>query len=102
MRFVLAVLAVNFAAIPLGVAQPPNGFAQPSPRLYEPYSWPQSGGTWNFCLLPSPSGGTIPVEVIFNKKSRLTGTEQLERKITLVPNGTRNNWRNGITASQTP
>jgi len=102
MRFVLAVLAVNFAAIPLGVAQAPNGFAQPSPRLYELYSWPQSGGTWNFCLLPSPSGVTIPVEVIFNKKSRLTGTDQLERKISLLPTGTRIIWMNGITAGQTP
>jgi len=93
---------VNFAAIPLGVAQAPNGFAQPSPRLYELYSWPQSGGTWNFCLLPSPSGVTIPVEVIFNKKSRLTGTDQLERKISLLPTGTRIIWMNGITAGQTP
>lgn len=102
MKSTLVVLALIVAAIPPSGAQIPDGFAHPSPRLYELYSWPRSNGSWNFCLLPSPSGVNIPVETIFNKKFRITGIDQLERKIALLPTGTRIIWINGITAGQTP
>jgi hypothetical protein len=103
MKSTLVVLALILAAIPPSAAQQtPSGFAHPSPRLYELYSWPQSSGIWNFCLLPSPSGVNIPIETIFNKKFRITGIDQLERKISLLPTGTRIIWMNGITAGQTP
>jgi hypothetical protein len=57
---------------------------------------------WNFCLLPSPSGVNIPVEIIFDKKFRLTGVDQLRRKISLLPTGTTILWMNGLTSGQTP
>ena len=86
----------------VGVAQHPNDFAHPTPRLYELYSWPQSDRTWDFCLLPSPSGVNIPVEVIFNKQFRLTGVDELKQKISLLRTGTTILWMNGITSGQTP
>ena len=102
MKSTLLMVALTFVAIPLGVAQNPDGFAQPTPRLYELYSWPQSSHVWNFCLLPSPSGVNIPVETIFNKKLRLTGVDQLTQKISLLPTGTTILWMRGITSGQTP
>ena len=98
----LVMLALILAAIPPSAAQTSDGFAHPSPRLYELYSWRQSNGIWNFCLLPSPSGVNIPVETIFSKKFRITGIDQLERKISLLPTGMRIILMNGITADQTP
>lgn len=81
MRQTLLVFALTLVAIPLEPALTPDGSAHPSPRLYEFYSWPEPKAIWNFRLLPSPSGVNIPVEIIFNKKFRITGIEQLERKI---------------------
>jgi hypothetical protein len=69
----------------VGVAQNPNDFGHPTPRLYELFSWPQADRTWNFCLLPSPCGVNIPVETIFNEQFRLTGVDELKRKISLLP-----------------
>jgi hypothetical protein len=86
----------------VGVAQYQNDFAGLTPRLYELYSWPQSDRTWDFCLLLSPSGVNIPVEVIFNKQVRLTRVDELKRKISLLPTGTTILWMNGITSGQTP
>ena len=102
MKSTLIVLALILAAISPSVAQAPDGFSHPSPRLYELYSWPQSNSIWNFCLLPSPSGVNIHVETIFDKKFRITGTDQLERKMSLLPAGTKVIWMSGITAGQTP
>ena len=102
MKSTLLIVALTVVAIPLGVAQNPDGFAHPAPRLCELYSWPQSNRIWNFCLLPSPSGVNIPVEAIFNRKFRLTGVDQLKRKISLLPTGTTILWMNGITSGQTP
>jgi hypothetical protein len=102
MKSKLVVLTLIVAAIPLSVAQTPDGVSHPSPRLYELYSWPQANGIWNFCLLPSPSGVNIPVETIFNKKVRLTGVDQLKQKISLLPTGATILWMNGITSGQTP
>jgi len=102
MKSALLLLALVLAATPFSVAQTPDSFAHPAPRLYELYSWPESDRIWNFCLLPSPSGVNIPVESIFNKKFRVTGLDQLKRKISLLPTGTTILWMNGITSGQTP
>src|SRR3984957_7273493 len=96
------VLALTLAAIPGSVAQTPAHSTHLPPRLYELYSWPQSNGIWNFCLLPSPSGVNIPAKAIFNKKLRLAGLTQLERKISELPTGTRIIWMNGMAAGETP
>jgi hypothetical protein len=100
MKSTLLVFALTFAAIPFSVAQTPSG--SPIYSLYELYSWRQSNGIWNFCLLPSPSGVNIRAETIFNKKLRLTGLPQLKRKISELPTGTRIIWMNGIAAGETP
>lgn len=102
MRQTLLVFALTLVAIPLEPALTPDGFAHPSPRLNEFYSWPEPKAIWNFRLLPSPSGVNIPVEIIFNKKFRITGIEQLERKISLLPADTRIIWMSGISAGQSP
>ena len=102
MKSTLLVLALTLAAIPGSVAQAPAHSTHLPPRLYELYSWPQSNGIWNFCLLPSPSGVNIPAKAIFNKKFRLTGLTQLERKISELPTGTRIIWMNGMAAGETP
>ena len=102
MKLTLLVIALTLAAISFSVAQTPDGFAHLPPRLYELYSWPQSNGIWNFCLLPSPSGVNIPAEAIFNKKFRLTGVAELRRKISELPTGTRIIWMNGIASGETP
>jgi len=81
---------------------PTDGFARPSPQLYELYSWPGASGIWNFCLLPSPSGVNIRAETIFNKKFRIAGIDQLERGLSLLPTGARVIWLPRLTAGQTP
>jgi hypothetical protein len=97
----LIVPALILVALSSNIAQSHDGSSQPS-RLYELYSWPQSNGVWNFCLLASPGGVNIPVEAIFDKRSRITGINQLERKMSLLSAGTRIIWMSGITAGQTP
>jgi hypothetical protein len=102
MKSTLLMVALTLAAIPCSVAQTPDDFAHLQPRLYELYSWPQSNGIWNFCLLPSPSGVNIRAETIFNKKVRLIGVADLKRRISELPTGTRIIWMNGITSGETP
>ncbi len=92
----LIVFALILAAIPA------EGLAHTSPRLYELYSWPQTNGNWYFSLLPTPSRGENPVVTIFSKKYRSTGIDQLERKISRLPTGTRIIWMTGIKEDQTP
>src|ERR1700722_5287956 len=100
MKSTLLVLALTLAAIPGSVAQTPAHSTHLPPRLYELYSWPQSNGIWNFCLLPSPSGVNIRAETIFDKKVRLTGLAQLEHRVAELPAGTRIIWLNGITSGE--
>jgi hypothetical protein len=100
MKSTLLVVALTLTAIPFSVAQAPDG--SPVHRLYELYSWPQSSGIWNFCLLPSPSGVNIHAEAIFNKKFRLTDLAQLKRKISELPTGARIIWMDGMSSGETP
>jgi hypothetical protein len=102
MKSTLLVVAPTLAAIPCSVAQTPDDSTHVPSQLYELYSWPQSKGIWNFCLLPSPSGVNIRAETIFNKKVRLTGVAQLERKISELPTGSRILWMAGITSGESP
>jgi hypothetical protein len=102
MKPTLLVLALTLAAIPCTVAQTPDDSTHLPPRSYELYSWPQSNGIWNFCLLPSPSGVNIRTEYIFNKKVHLIGVAKLEHGISELPNGTRIIWMNGITSGESP
>jgi hypothetical protein len=102
MKSTLLVLALILAAIPCSVAQTSADSTHLPPRLYELYSWPQSNGVWNFCLLPSPSGVNIRAETIFDKKVRLTGVAQLEHRIAELPTGTKIIWMNGITSGESP
>jgi len=53
-------------------------------------------------LLPSPSGINIPVEAIFDKTSRVAGIKELQRKLSLLPAGTRIIWLSGLTSGQIP
>jgi hypothetical protein len=100
MKSTLFVVALTLAAMPWSVAQKPDDSTRLPPRLYELYSWPRSNGTWNFCLLPSPSGVNIRAETIFNKRVRLSGVARFERRISELPTGTRIIWMNGITSGE--
>ena len=95
-------LTPHAALMAIPSASPKDQTAYAAARLYELYSWPESTGIWNFCLLPSPSGVNIPVKVIFDKKLRLIGVDQLERKVSQLPDGARVIWMNGITSGETP
>jgi hypothetical protein len=85
MRLAVSVLLLILAANTHCVAQQ-SGAATPVPHgLYELYSWQQSNGRWNFCLLPSPSGMNIPAEAVFDERMRLHDVTSLKRKISELP-----------------
>lgn len=102
MKLILLALALVPKAIPASVAQTQDGFAHPRARLYELYSWPESNDIWNFRLLPSPSGVNIPVETIFDEKFRIRGIDELKRKLSVLPTGTRIIWLPGLAPGQNP
>jgi hypothetical protein len=77
---------------PALVAIPSASPKDQTARLYELYSWQESTGIWNFCLLPSPSGVNIPARVIFDKKLRLIGLDQLKRRVSQLPDGASVIW----------
>jgi hypothetical protein len=102
MKSTLLLIALTLLAIPTSSTQSSNGLAQSTFRSYELYSWPQSKGIWNFCMLPSPSGVNISIESIFDTKVRLSGVGQLKGKISELPSGTTIYWMAGTTSGETP
>ena len=98
MKSALLLISLALVAISPGVVPQARDVSGqlPPPSLYELYSWPQAGGGWDFSLLASPSGVNIPAESIFNKKVRLNGVTQLERRISRLPKGAGIIWISGI------
>jgi hypothetical protein len=66
---------------------------------YELYSWQESNGSWNFCVLASPSGVNVSAEQVFNKKFLLSGVKELKRKISELPVGATMFWPDRILLS---
>jgi len=53
---------------------------------YELYSWQEPNGNWDFSLLPSTSREKTVREVV-GKENRIEGVEQLEKRISELPEG---------------
>jgi hypothetical protein len=58
---------------------------------YELYSWPDSSGGWNFCVLYNTSSEKT-VQQVFNKKTELRGVDQLKHRISELPAGASIAW----------
>jgi hypothetical protein len=58
---------------------------------YELYSWQDSSGGWNFCVLYNTSSGKT-VQQVFSKKTELRGIDQLKRRISQLPAGSSISW----------
>jgi len=72
------------------------------PMGYELYSWKEPNGSWDFCLLPSPSGVNIPSEEVFNKKFLLRGMNALSREVSRLPIGATIYWLDHIVPETDP
>lgn len=90
------VLTLTCIAFALCSAQGPNDSLRKPPMGYELYSWQGADGSWNFSLLPSPSGVNIPAEAVFNKKFLLRGVNGLNREISKLPVGATIYWLDRI------
>jgi hypothetical protein len=93
------LLAVTCVAMVLYAASQSTADAGVSPMSYELYSWQGSNGSWNFCVLASPSGVNISAEQVFNKKFLLSGVKELKRKISELPVGATIIWPDRILLS---
>lgn len=77
-------------------AQAANNPLRKPPMGYELYSWHGPNGSWNFSLVPSPSGVNIPAEAVFNKKFLLHGIKALNKEMSRLPAGTTIYWLDRI------
>lgn len=92
-RTLLVITSTCLVAIFCAAQSRPNDSLRKLPTLYELYSWRDDpNGTWNFCLLPSPSGVYTPAEAVFSKKFLLRGMNDLKREISKLPTGARIYW----------
>jgi hypothetical protein len=100
MNTIFSLIALILVAVSISVAQKPDVLAHTSAQTYELYSWRQSNGVWNFSLLPSPSGVNIPAAIVFDQKFVIKGVDQLDRKISKLPDGVTLLWLDRIVSSQ--
>jgi hypothetical protein len=71
------------------------------PMDYELYSWPGTGGDWNFCVRPN-TNSEATVEQVFNKRTVLRSVAQLERRISELPAGAKVYWVDRIPSGKGP
>src|SRR5262245_31505797 len=69
--------------------------AQKALPTYELYSW-KEGDTWNFNVLPDTNRQKT-VEEVFDPKKVLRGFDQLKKKLSEMPTGTRIGWFDRLT-----
>jgi hypothetical protein len=60
------------------------------------FSWQQATDSWNFCLLPSPSGVYMQAEQVFSEKCRVNGATGAKRVIAKLPMGSTVYWSNQL------
>jgi hypothetical protein len=93
-------LAVSMCmTVVLCSAQGANDPLRKPPMGYELYSWQAPNASWNFSLLPSPSGVNITAEAVFNKKFLLRGVKGINKEISSVPAGATIYWLDHILGS---
>ncbi len=68
------------------------------PMAYELYSWQESNGAWDFCVLPSPSGVNVSAEQVFSKKCQLRSVKELKGKISVLSVGAEIYWMDRLSA----
>ena len=97
-NILLAVLTCSAAAA--ACASPQRGDeGRQIPVVYERYSWQDSGSNnWNFCVLYNTSRQK-KVKEIFNEKTTLQGVDQLKRKMSDIPPGSKIVWFDRLTLS---
>jgi hypothetical protein len=91
-RQIVLLAAWICIAIALCSAQGSNEPPRKPPAGYELYSWQEPSGSWNFCLLASPSGVNIRAEQVLDKKFLLRGVNGLEREMSKLPVGSTVYW----------
>lgn len=72
-----------------------------TPMAYELYSWQNSSGTWDFCLLYNTSSQKT-VKEVFNRKITLQGVEKLKNRISELPAGASIFWVDRLPAGTGP
>jgi len=66
---------------------------------YELYSWQEPNGSWNFSIVPSPSGVNVSAQEVFDKKFVLRGVKDLKRKMSKLPEGATIYWPNRMSGA---
>ncbi len=92
MKVLVALLAFFTFATIFSPAQTSQKRQRKVLPAYELYSWQQSDGTWNFSVLPSPSGIPLRSEQIVDSKRKLRGLDQLKASLSKLPSGTLILW----------
>jgi hypothetical protein len=98
MRMTIFLIVLTCLGVRPGAAPPQTDGGRPTTiyLLYELYSWPGSeNGQWNFCVLYNTSREKS-VKEVFSKKTVLYGLDQLERKISDMPPGSKIIWRDEL------
>ncbi|HEY4949463.1 MAG TPA: hypothetical protein VIH88_03930 [Candidatus Acidoferrales bacterium] len=92
----LALLAC-WPASAISTSRQPREVQQPSNyNLYELYSWQGSRAReWNFCILYNTSREKTVKEVL-NKKTAIRGLDELKKKISDLPPGSKIIWRDEL------
>lgn len=94
----LVLLATYFVAWPIGALQT-GGQSTPGYTLYELYSWQTSKRRdWFFSVLYN-TRREKSVREVFDKKTALKGVDQLKRKISELPAGSKILWLSQLTAN---
>jgi len=60
--------------------------------MYELYSWQEAGGSWNFCMLPSPSGVNVTTKQVFSPQCRIAGLRNLKKRVSELPEHAKVFW----------
>jgi len=100
LRQTLRLVVLVFLVASPSVAQVRDPF-KPAPKGYELYSWPDSKGGWNFCILYGTNREKVTEEV-FSEKTLLRGLDQLKREIRDLPAGAQVFWVSRIPSGTGP
>jgi hypothetical protein len=96
---ILRIAILVSLMVPVCVSQ--NRDKKTLPLAFELYSWQDTKGNWNFCVLPNTNRlKTVPE--VFNKNTALRTIDQLRRKLANLPEGASVFWFDRIGAATGP